>query len=351
MKKIFLFCGFLFILSGCAPTIKQPKISKEAIEEEREKQEEIVLFTYLEREQRLFKVGLPLLKGALNYYNKKHRISFGMIVHSVKNYKKDQLPLIRKKYIVDDIPTILYLHPDFGGFKGGLKVNDKIIEVDGKKIKDIETFSKVIDSIPEKKEIVEFVIEREGEILKFNIPTTKICPFSLHLITDPKISDAINAYTDGQRIFVTVGLLRFLQDDTELALVLSHEIAHAVLGHVEKTLGNRILGTILDIAIILTTGINTQGIFGDIGALVYSKEFEKEADYLGTYILAASGYDITNAANLWRKMAAEYPGSTKDIFLATHPSSPERYILIEKTVKEIKEKQEKGLPLTIEFKK
>ncbi|MCM8804868.1 MAG: M48 family metalloprotease, partial [Candidatus Omnitrophica bacterium] len=81
------------------------------------------------------------------------------------------------------------------------------------------------------------------------------------------------------------------------------------------------------------------------------KEFEKEADYLGTYIAAVSGYDITNAANLWRKMAAEYPGSTKDIFLATHPSSPERYILIEKTVKEIKEKQEKGLPLKVEFKK
>ncbi|MCM8804515.1 MAG: M48 family metalloprotease, partial [Candidatus Omnitrophica bacterium] len=312
MKKILKIFVALIIFSGCAPTIKQPQISKEAIEEEKEKQEEIVLFTYLDRQERLYKVGLPLLKGALNYYNRKPSISFGIIVHSSKNYKKEQLPIVRKRYIVEDIPTIFYLHPDFGGFKSGLKVNDKIIEIEGKNIKDLDTFSKTINNIKETKDVVEFVIEREGEILKFNVPSTKICPFSLHLIIDPQVSDTINSWTDGERIFVTPGLLRFLQEDNELALVLSHEIAHAVLDHVKKTLGNRIIGSIFDIAITITTGISTHGIFGDIGGLIYSKEFEKEADYLGTYIAAVSGYDITNAANLWRKMAAEYPGSTKD---------------------------------------
>jgi membrane-associated protease RseP (regulator of RpoE activity) len=353
MKKagIIGFCLILLLFSNCAPTLKQPQLPKEAIEEERAKQEEITLFTYLEREQRLYKVGLPLLKGALNYYNKKPGISFGLIVHNKNSYKKEQIEIIRKKYVVEDIPTILYLHPDFGAYKAGLKINDKIIEVDGKKIKDIDSFLKVINSIDEKRESVEFVVEREGEILKFNVPVTEICPFSFKLIFDPEIRDTINAFTDGKTIFVTPGLLRFLQSDNELALVLSHEIAHAVLEHVQKTMGNRIIGSIFDIAITIATGINTQGIFGQLGGLVYSKEFEKEADYLGTYILAVSGYDITDVANLWRKMAAEYPGSTKDVFLASHPSSPERYVLIENTVKEIKEKIEKGLPLKVEFKK
>jgi membrane-associated protease RseP (regulator of RpoE activity) len=353
MKKagIIGFCLILLLFSNCAPTLKQPQLPKEAIEEERAKQEEITLFTYLEREQRLYKVGLPLLKGALNYYNKKPGISFGLIVHNKNSYKKEEIEIIRKKYVVEDIPTILYLHPDFGAYKAGLKINDKIIEVDGKKIKDIENFLKVINSIDEKRESVEFVVEREGEILKFNVPVTKICPFSFKLIFDPEIRDTINAFTDGKTIFATPGLLRFLQSDNELALVLSHEIAHAVLEHVQKTMGNRIIGSIFDIAITIATGINTQGIFGQLGGLVYSKEFEKEADYLGTYILAVSGYDITDVANLWRKMAAEYPGSTKDVFLASHPSSPERYVLIENTVKEIKEKIEKGLPLKVEFKK
>jgi len=351
VKSLIKFFIIIILFSGCAPVLKQPELSKEVIEEERERQQEIALFTQIDREIRLYKVGFPLLKGALNFYNKKPVVSFGILVHSSKNYKKEDLPIIRKKYIVEDTPTILYLHPEFGAYKAGLKINDKIIEINKKKITNLETLSKVISEIDPLKETVDFVVERDREILKFDVPITKICPFSFLLVTNPQIKDQINAYTDGQRIYVTPGLLRFVQSDTELAIVLSHEIGHAVLDHVQKTLGNRILGTIFDIAITVATGVSTQGIFGDIGALIYSKEFEKEADYIGTYIAAISGYDVSDAPNLWRRMAAEYPGSTKDIFLATHPSSPERYILIEKTVAEIKEKQEKGLPLTVELKK
>ncbi|MCM8772461.1 MAG: M48 family metallopeptidase [Candidatus Omnitrophica bacterium] len=349
--KTFKILFLLIFLSGCAPILKQPEISKEAIEKEREKQKEISLFTILERQERLYRVGFPLLKGALNFYKKKPRISFGIVVHSIKNYNKEDLSIMRKKYIVEDIPTIFYVHPDFPAYQSGLKINDKIIEIEGKKIKDIETFSKIIDGLNINQKIVEFVVERNGEILRFEVPTTKICPFVFHLVVDPRYSDTINSWTDGQRIYVTCGLLRFLQSDNELAIILSHEIAHAVLDHVQKTRGNIILGTIFDIAITIATGVSTQGIFGELGGLIYSKEFEKEADYLGTYIAAVSGYDITNAADIWRKISAEYPGSIKDIFLTTHPSTPERYILIEKTVKEIKEKQEKGLPLTVELKK
>ncbi|MCM8818123.1 MAG: M48 family metallopeptidase [Candidatus Omnitrophica bacterium] len=351
MKNMIKFFLIILLFSGCAPTLQQPELSKEAIEQEREKQKEIVLFTIIDRKIRLYKVGLTLLKGALNYYNKNPKISFGVIVHSNKSYSKEDLPIIRKKYLVEDIPTILYLHPDFGGYKGGLKVNDKIIEINGKKIKDLDSYIKIINELDISITTTEFLIEREKEILKFNVNAEKICPFDLILTINPEVSDTINSWTDGKRIYVTPGLLRFLQSDNELALVLSHEIAHAILDHVQKMQGNIILGTIFDIAITIATGVNTQGIFGNIGGLIYSKEFEKEADYLGTYICAVSGYDVSNAPNLWRKMAAEYPGSTKDIFLATHPSSPERYILIEKTVKEIEEKRKKGLPLTVEFKK
>jgi len=341
----------VLILSGCTPVLKQPQLPKEEIETEREKQIEIALNTQIERQIRLYRTGLPLLKGAVIFYQKKPFLSSGIVVHSSKNYKKEDLPILTKKYRIEDFPTILYVHPDFGAYSAGLKVNDRIIEINKRKVKNEEDISKIMNEIGEKEEKVEFVIDRNGEILSFNVPLTKICPFSFVLYSDPQIGDSINAFTDGKTIYVTPGLLRFIQSDTELAFVLSHEIAHAILEHVQKTLGNRILGTIVDIAIIVATGVNTQGVFGNLASLVFSKEFEKEADYLGTYIAAVSGYDVSDAPNFWRKMAAEYPGSTKDVFLATHPSSPERYILIEKTVKEIKEKIEKGLPLKVELKK
>lgn len=346
MKRIIEILIVLILVSGCAPVLKQPQISKEAIEEEREKQKEIALITQLEKQERLYRVGFPLLKGAACFYNRKLFPAFGILVHSEKNYTKEYLPIIKKRYRVEKFPTILYLHPDFGGYSAGLKIDDRIVEIDGKKIDKIETLTKVLEAISSSTEVIDVLVERNGEMIKLNIPVCKICPFSFQLVPD----DTINAWTNGQKIFVTTGLLRFLQSDTELALVLSHEIAHAVLDHVSKTLGRRVVGTIFDIVVTAATGVNTGGLLGDAGVLIYSKEFEKEADYLGTYIVAVSGYNIDDAANIWRKISGEYPGSIRDVFISTHPSTPERYLLIEKTVNEIKDKKEKGLLLIPEKK-
>ena len=146
-------------------------------------------------------------------------------------------------------------------------------------------------------------------------------------------------------------LMRFIQSDEELALVVSHEIAHNALDHVAKTKGNIIFGSIIDALIYITTGVDTISVFGEMGRLVFSKESEKEADYAGTYIAARGGFDVTNAANLWRRMAAEYPGSIRDAFLATHPSTPERFLIVEETVREIEEKRLMGKPLLPEKKR
>ncbi|PMP66586.1 MAG: hypothetical protein C0190_05365 [Thermodesulfobacterium geofontis] len=117
------------------------------------------------------------------------------------------------------------------------------------------------------------------------------------------------------------------------------------MGHITKKMGNVILGSLIDILIAITTGVDTQGTFQQLGALVYSKEFEREADYVGTYIAARGGYEVKNAAELWRRMAVEFPSAISDTFLATHPSSPERFLFIEKVSQEIEEKKLKGEPL------
>jgi len=110
-------------------------------------------------------------------------------------------------------------------------------------------------------------------------------------------------------------------------------------------MGNVILGSIIDILITSVTGVDTQGTFQQLGGVIYSKQFEREADYLGTYIAARGGYDISDAAEIWRRMAVEFPNAISETFLATHPSTPERFLIIEKTVKEIKEKKLKGEPI------
>ena len=119
-------------------------------------------------------------------------------------------------------------------------------------------------------------------------------------------------------------------------------------GHVEKKTNNSILGAILDIA-AGSAGVNTEGLFGSIGARMYSQEFEKEADYVGLYILSRAEIDSSNIENFWRKLAIESPGSTIN-YNSTHPTSPERWATIKETREEIYSKILNNLPLIPERK-
>jgi predicted Zn-dependent protease len=145
-------------------------------------------------------------------------------------------------------------------------------------------------------------------------------------------------------------MIRFCETNNELALVVGHEIAHIALGHLTKSMINRIPGTILDVIILVLAGVDTGGAFGGLSSLVFSKAFEQEADYAGLYILARAAYDVTGAADFFRRMAVEHPGSIRGNFLATHPSMPERFVAIENTVREIEEKLQRGEPLVPEKK-
>jgi len=339
---------FIFtLLIGCAPTLKEVPVSKEAVEAEREKQREIALFTHMERQERLSNVAYPLLVAATPLCKKDLQIYCGFEVHDRELYKEEDAAIVARRYRLEKQPTVRYVHPELPAGLAGLQVNDKILEVNGKRPKDVHQVGKIIqEADPSEGRPVDLLIEREDQILEINLPCVKACEYYVQLVTH----DSVNAFADGKRVVFTTGLMRFIQSEEELALVASHEIAHNALGHITKKTGNVLLGSIIDILIYATTGADTRGTFGQLGGLVFSKEFEKEADYAGMYIAARAGFDVTNAADLWRRMAAEYPGSIDDTFLATHPSTPERFLAIEKTVSEIKQKQLRGDPLLPEKK-
>lgn len=161
-----------------------------------------------------------------------------------------------------------------------------------------------------------------------------------------KIADenVLNAWADGRTVNITPMMMDFLETDQELALILSHELSHNIMGHIGKKQQNSIIGTILDLA-AATQGVNTYGTFGTIGAVSYSQGFENEADYVAMYIMANAGYDISNAHTVWRKMSVENPGSIEKSFFSSHPSNPERFLRMKKTIDEIKAKQQAKQPL------
>lgn len=168
-------------------------------------------------------------------------------------------------------------------------------------------------------------------------------------------NEEINSRADGKNIIIYNGMMRFVESDDELAIVMAHEFSHNLMGHSKAQNKNATIGKILGVA--LDAFVDSQGLSSggqitqggeEIGTATYSTDFEKEADYVGMYVLARAGYDLTKAANLWRRLSIDDPDG---IYTSvSHPSNPERFLALQKTISEIRYKREHHLPLLPDFK-
>lgn len=145
----------------------------------------------------------------------------------------------------------------------------------------------------------------------------------------------------GGKIVVYEGLLPVTQNESALAIVLGHEIAHAVAKHsaeqlstkVKQQTGAKVLGAVLGATSVSnTTSILTQTAFSlgtKLGSLKYSRNNESEADYMGLIFAAMAGYDPNVAVSFWQRMAASST-SSMPAFLSDHPSDSKRIANINK---------------------
>ena len=146
----------------------------------------------------------------------------------------------------------------------------------------------------------------------------------------------VNAWCmPGGKIVVYEGLLPVTQDEASLAIVLGHEIAHAVAKHSAEQLSNQMkqqYGVQLGTAVLgqLGMGQNTQSIVQAVASqgfnfanLKYSRNNESEADHIGLIIAAMAGYDPQVALSFWQRMSAASTSQTAE-FLSDHPSDATR---------------------------
>lgn len=130
----------------------------------------------------------------------------------------------------------------------------------------------------------------------------------------------------------TLALIADARNQDELAFVLGHEAAHHIRGHIatsqQRATEGVILGAIIGAAIGLDAGsIQTaQQIGGSVNARRFAKEFELEADQLGTIIAARAGYDPVRGAAFFTRIPD--PG---DRFLGTHPPNADRIRIVRQT--------------------
>jgi hypothetical protein len=246
-------------------------------------------------------------------------------------------------------PRVLAVYPGSAAEEAGFQVEDEIVAINDWTIPHGDKAAKAVaektDTLLKDGKPLNFKIDRKGTEQTLTLVPKKECGIPVVL----NESDDLNAFADGKNVFITRGMMRFAQSDTELALVVSHEMAHNTMEHMKAKTTNYILGTLVDI-LFAGAGANTQGAFGNMAAGAYSQEFEAEADYVGMYIMAAAGQELDSAPKFWRRLAAAHPGSIKANYSSTHPSSAYRLLALDKTVQEIKDKQARGATLTPEMK-
>jgi len=159
-------------------------------------------------------------------------------------------------------------------------------------------------------------------------------------------SPDVNAWCmPGGKVVVYTGILPLTKDDAGLAVVLGHEIAHAIADHGNERMSQQLAieaaGVGLDIY-MQQKPQQTHDIFmtafgagSQLGVLAFSRQHELEADRLGLIFMAMAGYDPERALSFWQEMANN-GGAKPPEFLSTHPSDEHRIAEIKKLLPEAK---------------
>jgi beta-barrel assembly-enhancing protease len=254
--------------------------------------------------------------------------------------------------LTSDQPTIVHVTDAGPAARGGLARGDVLIAINGEPVPTVKHSEWMNERIKENgNKPIAFTIARNGQSQSIIIAPETTCAIPTILVN----SGQANAFTDGKRIVIYSRILQVAQTDDELALVVGHELAHVNMKHVEKHAQNQVAGAlggaVVDVVFALAR-VNTNGAFtnagGNAGAKAYSMDFEKEADYVGAYYVARAGYNVIGAERLWRALAQEDPKQV--VYASLHPTSPERFVQMEKTADEISRKLASHQALTPEMK-
>ena len=160
-------------------------------------------------------------------------------------------------------------------------------------------------------------------------------------------SDELNAFCmPGGKIVVYEGLMKIIGSDDELAVVLGHEVAHAVAKHSNERMSQQMVAAagagLLGLAlseksdVTKTAAVAAFGLGAEVGVLLpFSRSHESEADHMGLVLMTLAGYDPGAAPVFWRKMAAK-GGDKPPELLSTHPSDETRIADLERLLPEVR---------------
>ncbi|UII19784.1 M48 family metallopeptidase [Fulvivirga ligni] len=158
-------------------------------------------------------------------------------------------------------------------------------------------------------------------------------------------SDEVNAWCmPGGKVAFYTGIMPICKDETGVAVVMGHEVAHAIANHGRERMSESLVAnlglTSLSAALGEDPSLTKQllyqsvGIGTQIGMLKFSRTHESEADHIGLIFMAMAGYNPQEAPVFWERMEANSSGSRPPEFLSTHPHPATRIADLKKEMPE-----------------
>ncbi len=258
----------------------------------------------------------------------------------------EQQDTVHPKNSKDDVEAI-------GNRKVGKGPNFYSLEKEialGKQLaQEVERSSKLIDD-----PVVTEYVNRVGQNLVRNSDAR--VPFTIKVID----SDEVNAFAlPGGFFYVNSGLILRAQEESELAGVMAHEISHVAARHGTK---NATKGQILQLATIPLILLGPAGLAGyglyeglnvalPVTFLKFSRDAEREADFLGLQYMYKAGYDPNAYVIFFERIQADEkrrPGTIPKVF-STHPPTPERIANAQKEIARILPNRPEYIVTTSEF--
>ncbi len=349
MKNTGLLLSTLFIIgvlcfsAACAPTSRFPSVDTQLAEVEAKKQRAVALKLQFQQSSRLYNVAFHVLAENAELCGDRIDYKVGGFFYTLDDFADEWRDIVHNEYGVTNEVTVLNLVPKSPAERAGLMSGDKILRINGVALRTgkqaTKKLNKVFDDNPEGEEMT-WDIRRGSMEQTISIEPALSCNYPVQLVNH----DSLNAWADGDTVYVTAGMLRFLENDDELALIIGHELAHNTRKHIESKLFNTFFGSLLGSVLSSLTGVDVTNAVAQAGAYAFSQDFETEADYVGVYHAARAGFDVSNASGLWRRIGATHP-SAIHLEGSSHPSTAKRYLVVEMGMQEIRRKRSSGLPL------
>jgi hypothetical protein len=299
------------LVIGCAAdpsSVRAPATLTPEHEREVERLFDLALDRWIARSVRLQRISQRLRVAGRELCERRISPIFGAAVQDLSHMPEVLRGVAAGRFGAEEGLAVLAVFPGMGAARAGVQPGDRLLRLGDHRVDEIGDLDVRWNASGA---AIEVELERDESVRSVQIQPDPGCRFPARLL----LSEMVNAYAGSDSISVSTSLIREVQDDSALAMVVGHELAHLILKS-RRAIGSRV-------------------------------REESRADYLGVYLTAMAGFPLSDHVDLYLALRRDVNRLAKRT--STHPITPARSLALRKTLEEIEKRKRDGVALRPDY--